>query len=408
MPRASLRSPVVLLGIAAAVSVMVAILTTFLMREPQHHPFAPEAYFPGLEARLNTAARIHLQSKDQSADLAFTPETNWTVSSKDGYRARYDEIQRLLSALGALERFERKSSDAKWHKRLALTDPRDKGEATLVSVLDGQNKPIAEILIGLNADVDNVGDKGAVYVRAPGDNQIWLARGEGVSTLNANPDDWLEKLIIDLPKDQIARVEVKPESGPAYALVRAKPEDKAFTIEGSAGAKLKSTDIDAFAGALGDLRLRDVARQDRITFTETSPTATFRTGERLLIRIVVAKLGEDFWARLTPSAAEGATDKAKSQAESLKRRLSPWVFEIERWKDEQLTATLASLFEAAPEQAPAPKPPDVNVKRGAHSGNAAPTDEKPPAATLPAHQSSQKPGPPVPNKRPKQDGKKQP
>jgi hypothetical protein len=408
MPRATLRSPVLLLGIAAAVSVMVAILTSFLMREPKHHPFAPEAYFPGLEARLSTATRIHLQSKEQSVDLAFAPETNWTVSSKDGYRARYDEIQRLLLALSGLERFERKSSDAKWHKRLLLTDPREKGEATLVSVMDGQNKPIAEILIGLNADVDNVGDKGAVYVRKPGDNQVWLARGEGVSTLTANPDDWLDKLIIDLPKDLIARVEVKPESGAPYTLVRDKPEDKAFTLEGAAGAKLRSTDIDALAGALADLRLRDVARQDRITFTETSPTATFRTGDGLLIRIEVAKLGEDFWARLTPSSAQGATGKAKSQAESLKRRLSPWVFAIERWKGEQLTAARASLFEAAPEQAQAPKSPDVNVKGGAHSGNAAPTDEKFPPASLPTHQGSQKQNPPVPNKRPKTGDKKQP
>jgi hypothetical protein len=405
---AGLRSPVVLLGIAAAVSVTVAILTSFVMREPRHHPFAPEAYFPGLETRLNMATRIHLQSKDQSVNLAFAPETNWTVSSKDGYRARYDEIQRLLLALGALERFERKSGDAKWHKRLLLTDPREKGEATLVSVVDGQNKPIAEVLIGLNADVDNVGDKGTVYVRAPGDNQIWLARGEGVSTLSANPDDWLDKLIIDLSKGLVARVEVKPETGAPYALAHAKPEDKTFTVEGAAGAKVKSTDIDALASALSDLRLRDVARQDRITFTETSPTATFYTGDGLIIHVVVAKLGEDYWARLSPSAAKGATDKAKSQAESLKRRLTPWVFEIERWKGEQLTATRASLFEAAPEQAPAPKPPDANVRGGAHSGNAAPTVEKLPATTLPARQGTQKQNPPAPNKRPKPGGKKQP
>jgi hypothetical protein len=382
------RSPVLVLGIAAAVAVVLAISSVALTRQAGRGAFVPEPYFQGLADKLQTAARIHIQSKDQSTDLAYAPETGWVVAAKDGYRARYEEVQRLLLALADLQRVERKTKEAKWHKRLLLTDPREKGEGTLLHVLDNKGKPLAELIVGLNADVDNVGEKAEPYVRAPGDNQVWLARGEAISTLSANGDDWLDKLVIDLPKSAVVRVDIKPEAGTPFAIARAKPEDKTFTLEGAPGAKTRATSLDNLAEALADLRLRDVARQDRVTFTEASPSAAFRTSEGLIIRADIAKLGEDHWIRLSASASPDASAKGKGQAESLKRLLSPWVYEIERWKGEQLMAAQSSLLETPPEQ-PAPKASDANV-RGAAPANPPPTNK-----AAPVHEPAKKPAPPA-------------
>ncbi|MFO1187748.1 MAG: DUF4340 domain-containing protein [Alphaproteobacteria bacterium] len=226
---------VALLGIAAAGLTLLAVASAFLTRSGGPGAFKPEPYFPGLADRLSNAARIHIQSKDQTVDLTFAKETGWVVAQKDGYHARYDEIQRLFLALADLRRFERKTKDAKWQKRLLLSDPREKGEGTLLQVMDGAGKPIAELLIGLNADVDNVEGEAALYVRAPKDDQVWLARGERISTLSANADEWIEKRIIDLPRALVVRVDVKPETGAPFAIAKAKPDDKAFVLEERGG-----------------------------------------------------------------------------------------------------------------------------------------------------------------------------
>src|SRR5262249_47285211 len=153
--------------------------------------------------------------------------------------------------------------------------------------------------------------------------------------------------------------DVRPESGAPYAIVHPKAGDASFVLEGQPNFKAKASSIDALADGLGGLQLRDVARQDRITFTETSPTATYRTSDGLLVRIDVAKLGEDYWTRLAASAGDGADAKAKEEAESLQRRLAPWVFEIERWKGEQIVGPMSALEDKPPEQVP-PKPGDAN------------------------------------------------
>lgn len=381
---------VALLGIAAAVLSVLALASVLLTRGGGTAAFKPEPYFPGLADKLANAARIHIQTKDATVDLSFAKETGWVVAQKDGYHARYDEVQRLFQALVDLQRFERKTKEAKWQKRLLLTDPREKGEGTLLQVMDAGSKPIAELLIGLNADVDNVDGAAAPYVRAPKDDQVWLARGEMISTLSANADEWIEKRIIDLPRALVVRVEMKPESGASFAISKAKPGDKEFVLEGAPGAKTKPSALDNLADALADLRLRDVARQDRVTFTETSPAATFKTGEGLLIRADSVKLGEDFWVRLTPSAAPDATDKGKAQADALTRLLGPWVYEIDRWKGELLTSSEGSLLDTPPEQkapgADASNPPGASLP------------PKSPAAK-PSRETTKKPAPPA-NKKP--------
>jgi hypothetical protein len=377
MAQAKLGSSVRLLGAAAILTAGLAFLAVHFTQDARTRPFTPEPYFPQLETKISRLTRIEIQTKDKSAVLAFAPDTGWTVPTKDGYRARFDEIQRLVLALVDLQRFERKTKEPKWQKRLLLINPHDKGAATLVRLLDATGGVIAALLIGLNADVDNVDDKAVVYVRAPGDNQVWLARGAGISALSANSDDWLDKRIIDVPKERLSRIDVKPADAPPYALIKEKTTDTAFVVEGASAVELMEASVNGLTDGLADLRLRDVARLDRITFTEMSPAATFRTTDGLMVRVEIAKLGEDYWVRLTPSLGEAASAKAIAEADSLKRLLTPWVFEIERFKGTGLTASLVSLREGAPATEP-----------GATPENPAPTAPSPapaPAAPAPEH-----------------------
>ena len=364
------RRVIVLAALAGALTAM-AIVGVITTRQPTAQVFKPQPYFPNLATRIADVRHIHIQDKSHAAELTYAPETGWVVSDKDGYHARYDKIQQLFRSLIELERFDKKTANAKWHKRLLLTDPRQKGgEATLVQLLGASDKPIAEILIGLNADVDAASGKQQIYVRAPGNDQVWLARGEGLSDLLGDGGDWLDTTIIDVPKNRIARGDIAPQGAPPYAVVHASPDAENFAVESMpAGMKLKAeTSANGVGTLLSDLGLRDVASADRITFAPNAPSATYQTFNGLKIRVEATKLGNDTWVRLIPSATDKADAQAKAEASDLTRRLTPWVFQIESWKASQMDTKLDSLIE--PVNAPAKQ---TNTKpESGHTDNTAP------------------------------------
>ncbi len=311
------------LALAAVALTLIAIVSVIITRAPTRTAFKPEPYFPSLGAEAQQIKRIHIQDKTGKTDLSYAKETGWVVTDKDGYKARTDKIQALIQNLRELQRFEKRTSDPKWQKHLLLTDPRKKdGEATLVQLFDAQGKALAELLIGVNADVDQAGGKAQMFVRKPGDNQVWLARGSGLSPLSADGGNWLDTSIINVPKSRIARAEMAPEGAPAYALIHAKPDDENFAIENMpAGMKIKTDyTVNNVGTFLSTLNLRDVASADRITFTADTTSANFFTFNGLKIRVETTKLGKDTWIRLISSTTDKADDQAKKEAADLSRR----------------------------------------------------------------------------------------
>ena len=396
------------LAIAAAVLILVAIAAVILTRAPTRTAFKPEPYFPELGAEAQQIKAIHIQDKTGKTDLSYAPETGWVVTDKDGYKARTDKIEALIQNLRELVRFEKRTDDPKWQKHLLLTDPREKdGEASLVQLFDKSGKALAELLIGVNADVDEVGGKAQMFVRKPGDNQVWLAQGEGLSPLSADGSNWLNTSIISVPKSRIARAEINVQGAPPYALVHAKPDDEHFSIENMpAGMKVKTDyGVDNVGNFLNALDLRDVASADRITFTPDATSATFYTYNGLKIAVATTKLGNDTWIKLVPSTTDKADDQAKKEAADLARRLSPWVYQIESWKADQLGTKLDGLIESvnAPKSTPAAEimaPPGKSTQTSSHTLNKSSTVKNlPPSEMAPAsHAENQKSNHHVDNK----------
>ena len=72
----------------------------------------------------------------------------------------------------------------------------------------------ATLLVGQVAS-----QRDATFVRSPGDDQVWLVSGK--LTASANPSDWLDPSLFDIPDSSIASISVKPPSvKEGYTLVR--------------------------------------------------------------------------------------------------------------------------------------------------------------------------------------------
>jgi hypothetical protein len=347
--RAPYMRRLIALSAVAVVLVIAATIAVFATRAPSPEAFKPQPYFPKLESEAGQIRHILIEDKSGSAALAFEPKTGWVATDNDGYPARYDKIQKLIQSLVDLTRYEKKTDLAEWQKRLLLTDPRKKGEATLVALSDKAGKPLAQILLGSNADVDAADGKQLIFVRAPGDNQVWLVRGEGLSSLSSDSQNWLDRTIIDLPKVRIASVHVEPAKAPAYTAVRKTPDADNFTVKDlPAGRQLKvETSANGIGTALSDLGFRDVARAKRIDFSKAKPTSiTYETWDGLKVHLDTIKLGNDTWARVAVTTTDKAKPAIVKEAADYQKKLSPWVYELESWKGQQLDTTLASITES--------------------------------------------------------------
>jgi hypothetical protein len=186
---------------------------------------------------------------------------------------------------------------------------------------------------------------------------VWLVRGEGLSNLSSDSQNWLDRTILDIPKVRIASAHVEPAKAPAFTVVRETPDADNFTVKNlPADRELKVvTSANGIGAALSDLGFRDVAKAKRIDFTKSKPTSvTYETWNGLKVHLDAMKLGSDTWARLSFSTTDKAKPAIVKEAKEDQERLSPWVFELESWKGQQLDTTLDSITDAKSKAKAAP------------------------------------------------------
>ena len=347
------------LAAAAGLSVLVAIVVAVLDLERSKPSFTSELAFPQLADKTDAIAAFVIKTAEESATISLNAQTGWTLPERDGYAAKFTEVNRLFQTMAELRKAEPRSALVKWHERLGLVAPADGGAGRVFDIQDAEAKSLATVIAGTAAGLPGEGGASSLYIRFPGDDQAWLATApKDLSTFSADPSDWLETEILDLPKDKIASVRLEPAGGAPYTVTRSTPEQANFEIADLPGElKLKSeASANAPVNALADLTLRDVSRADRIDFAEGLSKAEYRTFDGLVVSVDHIKLGEDHWIRLSPSAAGDAEEAAVALADALKAKLDPWVFQIDSWHGGQLTTALDNLVEPATNDAGDPDP----------------------------------------------------
>src|SRR5204862_2349595 len=96
----------------------------------------------------------------------------------------------------------------------------------------------------------------AVYVRKPGTDRAWLARGS--LDVSGEVVDWLDRRILDVPAARIASVKLTAD-GATLTLSRSEPGDRFAVADAPPDTKLKGPAVLAEpAAALAALDLADV------------------------------------------------------------------------------------------------------------------------------------------------------
>jgi hypothetical protein len=330
-----------LLLLCATVIIVAAAILALAAGDRAASPVpAGERALPGLAAKLSELAWVRLSHGASKIDFAAIGG-RWAVVEKGNYPAAPGKLRQLLLGLADLTLVEPKTERPELFARLDLDDPAN-GKSTDIRLSDRTGQTIAELIVGRRR-TDRLGTgNDAVYVRKPGIDRTWLARGS--LDVSGEIVDWLDRRILDIPAARIASVKLTGDGAP-LVLSRSEPGDRFAIMGAPADKKLKGPAVLAEpAGALAALDLADVKpAADQPVPDSGVAMASFTTFDGLTLELRLYTRDNADWLAI---AASG-TDAAEAEAKAINGRVRAWSYAITPDRAKLLRTRLADLVEPA-------------------------------------------------------------
>ena len=348
-------------------------------REQQQSEQPGTVLFPDLTASLDAVTEIRLSKGDGSRTTLKKADGGWTVVERQ-YPADGSRVRELLLGLTGMKVIEAKTSDPANYARLGVEAPDGAtATSTLVEVVAGTKT--WPLIVGHGAEGRSI------YVRKPADKASALVE----PSVAVDPDQkrWIDRQLTDIRGDAVHDIAVKPATGPAYLLTRAKrgETDLALSPIPKGRTAASAMAIDGQADALTGFHFDDV-RAVPATAPAAVDRATFRTFDGQVFEFTGHKESDKAFVSVTASrdaalaaqfpeaaadkpapaspakdakaapapaaadAAKAATRPANQDAERLAARATGLEYEIPLYKYETLFKPLEDLLEKKPEPAP--------------------------------------------------------
>lgn len=344
-------------GAATGVAVLLAAVAVWQRASTGEPDFKPERMFPALEAGVNAVASIQVETKGASFNVVRSASNAWKLPDKENYPADVATVLKIALGLAELELVEMRTARPDWHERLGLGLPKKGGSGTLVTLKDAKGEVLASLIAGTSVDGASSGGRQAIYVRGANQDQTYVARGN--FSVPADQTRWLNKAFVDLARDRVKMVAMRPFKGRAYSVTRATPQEENFRIVEAipAGRVLRTeTEANGVGNALLGLSFDDVAPQSKFDFSAAA-RAAFVSFDGLSLSISLIEKDRDFWmtvnAVATPQPAAprppGSSPPALKpdvgrEAVEINQAMGGWAYKIPRYKGALLTAPFDDLL----------------------------------------------------------------
>lgn len=352
--------------VIAAVLVGLLVLLAVVFGQRQERGTASTTaganWLPGLKAQLASLQRVRVQSGATVSTLSRDGE-RWGVAEREGYAVDTGRLGELLEELAAARVLEPKTSKPELFERLGLSDiEKPDSKAVLVELWAGGEKPLFRVLVGNAAE----GRKGR-YVRLADGTETWLV--DRSPQAFADPADWIERTLLGLPFEQVARVtRVLPDEGEGFSASRKDASQPGLVFEGDPGDRKPRFEsvFDAAARAVLNAEAEDVARAAEDRFPADSTVRnTIRFFDGLVLELQSSKREDGNWVRILASrgmpalpapsdapatAAEGAKPPAEdldARVQSLNARLGGWAYKVSDYVHGELVKPLPEYLESA-------------------------------------------------------------
>src|SRR3954471_20775246 len=196
----------------------------------------------GLAEKANDVAEVGVKSATGVLTLKRVQGGGWQAVEKGNYPVAFEKVKQVIVGLAELRAVEPKTSKPELYAKIGVQDPASGGAPaegergpTQLTLKDAQGAVCADVILG-NAKYDT---KPGVFVRRAGEAQSWLAQGQ--VDVPAQPGQWMDQKLLELPKDRVKSVTVTQAGGEVLAVAREKPADASFTVKDvPAGKELRA------------------------------------------------------------------------------------------------------------------------------------------------------------------------
>jgi len=315
----------------------------------QKSVYAGKLMFPDLAPKLQNIARIEVEHHGTKLTMA-RHDDHWGLVDRDGYPVQETKLRSMLTALTELRLVEPRTSKPSQYAALGVESANATGSnSDLLRILDGSGKVTLALLVGHRRSRTAGHAPDQTYVRRPGDKQSWLA--EGHLEVDADPQVWLDRDIMNIDHSRITKVTV---SDPSETLEFDRTGDKFALLAPVEHPKLDDYKVEDVARALELLTFEDVQR------TGSPPgnalgTSVFTTNDGLTVMAQVFQWPKD----PLQTGGEGdiavrfsvtGVDKAKPEAARLEALVAGWTYAFGSWKKTSLVPGLSDLAAPTPEK----------------------------------------------------------
>lgn len=244
--------------------------------------------FTDLAPSLENLTEIRLSRGDGSRTTLRRDGTAWTVVERD-YPADPSRVRELVLGLVDMKIIETKTRDPANYSKLGVEAPDTPTAAsTLVEAVAGDKT--WSLIVGKGA-----GGR-AQYVRKPDSPASALVE----PLVSADPDQkrWIDRLLTDIPKDEVHDIAIDPAEGPSYLLTRAsRGADFTLSPVPKGRTPVTSMSLDGQAAALTAFNFDDV----RGAATDAKPAdhATFRTFDGQVIELAGRRTADKAFIAVT-------------------------------------------------------------------------------------------------------------
>ncbi|MBM3559799.1 MAG: DUF4340 domain-containing protein [Alphaproteobacteria bacterium] len=327
-------SPKVFVGWLVATVLVVVVALVVVLDRPlaSFDPISGEVAFPALREASDTAARIVVTNHYRTFAIVRRGD-QWAAADQYDYPVAAGEVRELLARLADMRTLELKTQKPARHGRLEVEDPTKENAASRrVRVEDAGGKVLADAIVG-RPSYRFVGTiTNGTYMRRPDDSQAWL--GTGIVRVQDRLVPWLEREIVAVKADQLARVRFNEGGEGAYTVAR-KAADKEFTLSPLPEGRTVDDDgaVRTFARFAENVLLEDVVPADKFVPGDGEKhKAVIETFDGVVFTVDMTVQGDKTWASISAAyagpadAAADVAGGARQRVESINKRHAGWVY----------------------------------------------------------------------------------
>lgn len=312
------RRTLLILGGAAVVALALGVVAWMPPASELVRSEVGRQVLPAFASKAPLVGMVKVTTAEESYHIVKGPQ-GWVVAEKGGYPVTDAKIQELTEALSHVTYAKAMTRDDRKFDRIGLGDPAQQGTGALIEVSDGQGNDFAKLLVGYR--------DGQSYVRKPDDLQAWQV-GNGVLPPLQRASAWLDLDVVRITPADIAGVDLRPQEGPPYRLLRtaqgafvlAPPFDQRLLVA-ALGPKL-------VAEALTRLSPTDVTASSRIAVGAPVAEHVTRLASGVAVVVRCWRVNDRGWVTVSAAVAEGASADAAGIAQAINDKTAPWAFAL--------------------------------------------------------------------------------